>query len=324
MMMSKTLAKQVKAKHKVAKTPPALPVYPSAARESVTQDSDASLQVLPITQEHSARMLLKSLRVLRDNWKLFGGITALYGGLVLLFGRGLAGLNNISDLKVALGSDNGITHILSGTTLFTYALGTSGNPGSSAAAAYQVMLGLIFCLALIWALRQLYAGKDIRIRDSFYAGMYPLVPFVLVLGVVLFQLLPFMVGAFLFGIVQTNGIAASGFELVLWGVLCLALLCASLYMIVPTIFSLLVACLPDVTPRAALAAGRELVQGRRWMVMRKLAFLPAILGMAAAVVLVPLFIVIAPLAAGLLFVASVAAVPVSIGYVYRLYRSLLT
>ena len=49
-------------------------------------------------------------------------------------------------------------------------------------------------------------GPGPRVRDAYYRGMFPLVPFVLVLALIGLQLLPLVIGATLYNIAVTNGI----------------------------------------------------------------------------------------------------------------------
>src|ERR1700759_956870 len=72
----------------------------------------------------------------------------------------------------------------SSLSIFAVLVGSAGNGSSQTAGAYQLFLALITSLAVIWALCQLFTGNNLRIRDAYYRGMYPLIPFVLVLLVV--------------------------------------------------------------------------------------------------------------------------------------------
>jgi hypothetical protein len=266
---------------------------------------------------------LGSLGVLKRNWKPFLGIIVIYGVLNLTLVQSFSG-SDINSTKNNLDSMNtgAFGGLLSSAMLFIYMASSSGNVNSSTAGAYQLILTVVTSLALIWTLRQVYAGEKVRVRDGFYWGMYPLVPFVLVAAAVITQLLPVVVGGYVYNLV-TQGISATPIETTLWFILLAMLALITLYMLSSSLFALYIVCLPNVTPMAALKSARELVRYRRWMVMRKIIFLPVFLLVAAAIVIVPL-IFIAPLVAGITFLlTSTFGLPIIHSYMYRLYRELL-
>lgn len=270
----------------------------------------------------SFRLLWRAFVTLVRHWKVFLGITVVYGVLSLIF-VGLGNAGGLDDVRETLSQElsGGWGAIATGIGSFMYLIGASSAP-SAAAGAYQFVLALIVSLALIWTLREVYAEHKVRIRDGFYRGMYPLVPFVLVLAVIGLQLIPFLIGAYLFNMVRANGIAA-GQELVVWVGIFFILALISLYMLCSSLFALYIACLPDMTPLRALRSARNLVLGRRWVVIRKIIFLPIALMVLVGAVVVPLIFIATPAAVWGLFVLSLAAIAAAHSYMYALYRSLL-
>lgn len=185
------------------------------------------------------------------------------------------------------------------------------------------MFLIIFSLALVWALRQKQADEKIRIRDSFYRGMYPLIPVIIVLCVIGLQLLPLYLSSFLFSVVFGGGLAVTALEQVLWAILLFLLVLLSLYLISSSLIALYIATLPNVSPLQALRSARDLVRYRRWVIMRKILFLPLAMLVLLGLVVVPL-IIISPTLAEWVYVALAAlALPVTHSYLYRLYRELL-
>lgn len=73
----------------------------------------------------------------------------------------------------------------------------------------------------------------------------------------------------------------------------------------------------------ALRSARELVRYRRWTVLRKILFLPVVLLVAAAVVMVPIIIWLTPLAQWIFFLLTMFALVAVHAYMYNLYRELL-
>jgi hypothetical protein len=271
------------------------------------------------------RLMAGSLKLLRQNWKLFLGITLVYGLLTIILVRGFGGSLNLSELKANL--QNGISGSLSSfstaATLFTYLLGSSGTSSTPAGGVYQSLLIIVMSLVVIWSLRQVLASQKIGVRDGFYKGMYPLVPFILVLFVIGLQLVPFAVGSWVYGTVINNGIAVTTPEKLVWLIIFFLLVLLSLYMLCSSLFALYIVTLPDMTPMKALRSARQLVLHRRWTVLRKIIFLPISLLVLGAIIMFPLILWLTPLAEWVFFLLTMFVLVVVHTYMYSLYRELL-
>jgi hypothetical protein len=263
-----------------------------------------------------------SALTLWQNKGVFLSITGVYALLNLVFVQGLTNSANTASLKSTLShvSASHIGSIISGLGTFITLSGSSATPTSG---LYQLILGLITTLAVIWALRQLSSGKSIGIRDGYYRGMYPIIPFILVLLVICVQLLPFVVGAKIYTTVITGGIAVNVIEKVGSLLLFLAFALWSLYMIGATIFALYIVTLPDMTPIRAIRLARELVRHRRFTLLRRVLTLPLILFIVTGIIMLPIIFVLPGVAPWVLFLLSMAELVAANGYMYTLYRELL-
>lgn len=315
--------------NKKGKTSP--PKTTTKARK-VKQPSYKSFKLSKRIRHVSARLpkarhiLRSSLSHLVANKKLYAGLAAVYFLLALVLVKGLGfGLDSeVTEIKDILDEALvGQSSLVTGTAVFGFLLGSAGSAGSEISSLYQTMLLVLISLAVIWALRQTHAGKKPSVKDAFYKGMYPLIPFLLVMLVILLQLLPLVVGNLLYSIVLTNGLAVTGVEQVVWALLFGLLALLSVYMVVSSVFALFIVTLPDVTPLQALRSARELVQHRRVLIGRKLLFLPFILLVAIALIMLPIIIYLTALAEFVFFVLTVISVIVTYAYVYELYRKLL-
>jgi len=257
---------------------------------------------------------------------LFGGIVLTFGLLDIALVRGTSGGANLGDLKSTLDSvfSGAGGKVASSAFSFGYLLLNSGSGNAVNSGVYQSILLVVCSLAFIWAFRQVLAGrKDVRIRDSFYHGMYPLVPFLLVFLLMVAQLLPIGTGGELYATVIRDGIAVHWWEKVFWFVLFLSLALWSLRMITATIFALYIVTLPDMTPLRAYRSARQLVYGRRLIIWRKLIFLPLALLVLALLIEVPLITFLTPVAVWTFFIVSMLTLPIVHGYLYGLYREML-
>jgi hypothetical protein len=273
------------------------------------------------------QLFVSSIAIMRRHWKLFLGIALIYGffNLVLVTGFSVVDLNTAKKtVGEALNGQAG-SQVASFFTLFVYLLGSTNQAPSATAGIYRLVLSFIISLALIWALRQAFSATKnrVRIRDAFYQGMYPLIPFALVTAVLGLQLLPLVGGILLYGTVMQNGIAVTFVEQAGWTVFLGLLGLLSLYMIASSLFALFIVSLPNIGPMAALRSARELVLHRRWMIMRRLLFLPVPVLICMAIILAPFLIFFVSAAPWVFLVLSVFLLPVVASYLYTMYRALL-
>lgn len=270
------------------------------------------------------KILLEALRIFRREWKLFGGITLIYLLLTVLLVKGLQGGVNVKELTSMLReAGGGSQNLISGLAIFGLLLGTSSSPSSDVAAVYQSILLILVTLVIIWTLRHVIAGEKVKIKEAFYKGPYPVVPFLLVLLVVGLQLVPLIAANFLYGVVFGNGLAVTLLEQMLWGVLFILLVIWSLYMVTSSLFALYIVTLPDVTPVQALRSARELVRYRRLAVSRKLLFLPIVMLLIGTAIMLPVILIIPAIAEWLFLLLSLAGLTLTHAYMYLLYRELL-
>jgi hypothetical protein len=271
------------------------------------------------------RLTKSAWQVLWRHRRLFLGITLVYGLLNLVLVQGLASNTDVTSLKNTLNHafSGHFASLASGASVFAVLVTSAGNGSSQTAGAYQLFLGIITSLAVIWALRQLMAGSALRVRDAYYRGMYPLIPFILVLIVIGLELIPLLIGSSLYSVVITNGIAVNAPEKILFLTIFVALAAVSIYLILSSIFALYIVTLPDMTPFKALRSARQLVKGRRWPLLRKILFLPLVLLVVAAVIMMPIIIFLTPAAQWVFFLLTMFALVAIHAYLYTTYRELL-
>lgn len=279
----------------------------------------------PVRLPNIWRLTRTAAHMLWRHKRVLAGITLVYGLLNVVLAQGLAAGTDVPTLKDALNQvfTGNFGAVASGLTIFVSLVGSAGTKASQTASAYQGFLALVGSLAIIWTLRQLLAEAQPRVRDAYYRGMYPLVPFLLVLLVIILQLIPLLIGSSLYSIVVNNGIAVYFVEKLIWALLYGGLAIATFYMLSSSLFALYIVTLPDMTPMRALRSARELVRYRRWTVLRKILVLPVILLLVAAVVMLPIIIWLTPLAQYVFFILTMSALLAVHAYMYTLYRELL-
>jgi len=160
-------------------------------------------------------------------------------------------------------------------------------------------------------------------KIDFYRVMYPLVPFLLVLGAIALQILPALIGGFLFHTVMTNELAVNTFEEAMWLLLLLTTLLISLYMLSSSIFALYIVTLPEMTPMIALKKARELVRFRVVSVLLRIVAIIIISFVLLLIIVLPAIYYTPRYAEWVFFILTVLALPLIHGYLYSLYRELL-
>lgn len=265
-----------------------------------------------------------SIRLFRSNKKLFIGILSVHFIFTIVFASGLASsidfVNVKNNLAETFGGD--IDKFSSAIALFSYVL-TSGSGSEGGSSSYQIFVSLITSLATIWAIRQVMAGEKIRIRQAYYQGIYPLIPFILVLFVIGLQLVPLLIGNFLLSTVLANGLAITVAEKTLWWLIFILFALLSLYLILSSVFALYISTLPDMTPMRALRSARGLVLHRRFPVALRILGLPAVGLLIYGIILVPLIFIAPILVVPAFFALGSLSIFFIHAYLYNLYRSFL-
>lgn len=266
------------------------------------------------------RLLQKTAQFLWLHKKILGGVLLVYGLLQIIMVQGILA-SNFSELKKTV--DDSLGGVSTGFALFSYMLSSIGQTNSAVSSVYQSFLFVLASLAFIWALRQLTADKLLSVKDAYYKGMYPLVPFILILIVIGLQAIPALIGAWLYGVVVVSGVAVSGIEQAFWLVICFTFALLSIYMICSSLFAAYIVTLPNMTPMKALRSARSLVLHRRWSIARKLIFAVLVVLIVAAGIMLPV-ILVAPLLAPIIFyIGTVIIMGFLYTYVYIMYRELL-
>ncbi len=270
-------------------------------------------------------LLKGSLRVVSENKTLFGGIILIYSLLSLVFVAGLGSSMNFVQSKQHIGDLLGTSSTTVGSTLtlFVYLFDSTNAQAGEVTSAYQLFLLLITSLAVIWAVREVMAGNKISTKDAFYKGIFPLVPFILVLLVMGLQMLPFVIGSSIYGIVVSGGLAINSLEKIVWLVFFLLSALLSFYMLLSSIFAVYIVTLPDMTPMKALRSARGLVLYRRWSIGLRIIALPILMVVFAMILLTPIVLLVPWLAVGMVIILGAFYICLWHLYIYRLYRSML-
>lgn len=272
----------------------------------------------------SRRLLADSLKLIKANKQTFLGLLGIYLILILLVVKGFDLSSDIGAIRDNTGKlvIEGAGRIGFAFVLYGYALASSGTY-SGPASAYQLFIVLITSLATIWLTRQILAKKAVRLRDGYYLGMHPIIPFIMILFVIGLQLVPAAIGNAALTTVLTNGIAITAIEKLAWVLIFASLLIFSLYLVCSSIFALYISTLPDMSPMMALRSASGLAHRRRLKLGWRIIVLGGFLLLLSIAVVLPL-----------IYVASWAVEPVVLAlggfsliffhiYMYLLYRSLL-
>lgn len=339
--MSKSVSKSASGKRRIQKTADKTAKPAKQSRQSVKKQVQPAVAVTELpkhkpttAEEIGGKPTLKlpplpsALRILRQAISMlyvhklqFLGITAIYGGLCLALVQSMSGNLNLNNLGGVLSGSS--DRVANGLVTFQWLFFGSESSNSNTTAIYEAFLLLIGSLALIWAMRQVATGQQFRIRDAYYRGMSSLVPVALVGVIVLVQLLPLLFGLGIFNLVISFGFADMWYQKLAWGLPALGLAILSFYLVTSSLIAVYIASLPDMEPGAALRSAKDLVQYRRWTVLRKIVFLLILLMVFYTLLLGLILFTVPILSPWLLFVAGVLALPLVHAYMYALYRELL-
>jgi hypothetical protein len=296
----------------------------AAAKPVVATESPTPVKRRPKRLPSIVWLTKRTGQILWQHKKTFAILVLVYGLLNIVLVNGLSGSTDVAGLKHDFSQlfTGKFGSLASSASIFVLLLGSTGSNNS--AGGFQLFLTLIISLAVIWTLRQTLAARgNVSVRDAFYLGMYPLIPFILVLLVIGLQLIPLIIGSTLYSLVIGNAIAVTLVEKLFWLVVFIALACLSLYFLSSSILAVYIVTLPEMPPLKALRSARELVKGRRLQVIRKVLWLPILLLLASSLIMLPIILWLTALAQVVFFILSMLVLIVVHTYMYSLYRELL-
>lgn len=271
----------------------------------------------------SFRLTKKVLLLLRRHWKPLGGIVLVYLILNIIFASGISNISsNFDTIKADLKSNggHGLWHAAGG---FASLVGSSGASSSTTGSALQSVLFVLESLVIIWALRHLLSAQAFTVKLAWYRAMAPLIPFLLVLFWIIIQLLPITIGGVVLAIVSSSIFTSTGLATAISIMVFVLLAAWSVYMVSASIFALYIVTLPDMEPRQALRAARDLVRFRRLTVIRRVFFMPIFIFVVMGLIIVPLIIYASRIVPAVFYILSMLAILFFHSYLYSLYRELL-
>lgn len=269
-------------------------------------------------------LCMRSLGVLWGNKWVFLSILLIYGVINFLLAQSITGGLNVNNLKTTADTlFHGQFKALSGgLTVFAVLIGAE--TGTYKSYSYGFILLLIVSLALIWTIRQ-YSNSQtkVRIRDAFYQGMYPLIPFIVILLVIALELVPLIIGGAIYADSVINGVAVNVLEKAVFILITFGLAAITLYWLSGSIFALYIVTLPGMTPVKALKTASQLVHKRRLPVLLRLFCLPLGLLVIYLIIMLPVIIWLAPASQVILIILMLLSISVVHSYLYNLYQDLL-
>lgn len=280
-------------------------------------------------------------RILWKNKKTFFALVAFYCVLVFLF-AGIASQSTFTSLTEILNSTGG--DILSGAwgkiggASLLMASAMTGGMSSGLTDVQQIYVGLITLvtwLTTVWLLRNISAGRKVKMRDGVYNSGAPIIPTFLVALIILIQLLPLALAIIGIGAASISGLLSNGVEAMLFWIAAGLLASVTLYFIIGTLFALVIVTLPGMYPMQAIKASGDMVIGRRVRILFRLIWMALIELVVWSLIMIPLILLDNWLSEIWPIVGQIPIVPVVLlvltalttiwtsSYIYLLYRKVV-
>lgn len=142
----------------------------------------------------------------------------------------------------------------------------------------------------MWLLRNLLAGRKVKLRDGLYNSGSPILSTVIVGIVLAVQLLPISLAIILYSAAASTGLLDGGVEAMLFWIVAGLLVIMSLYWITSTIIALVVVTLPGMYPFHAVKTAGDLVVGRRLRILLRLLWLGVMVIVLWLIILIPIIL----------------------------------
>lgn len=189
---------------------------------------------------------------------------------------------------------------------------------------FQFSLIIISSLAFIWLVRKLHGRNvTVTVKEAFYTGMGPLVPFIIVLLIMALELIPAGLGAILLSTAQGSNVITTETEIMVLSIVMILTVVLSFYLLAGSIFALYIVTLPGTSPVVAVRSSMRLLRIHRWKVAGRILGFFALLILLGFVLVLPFIIWLPRFAEVAFFIMGSASFGVMHTYLYKLYRSLL-
>lgn len=258
----------------------------------------------------------KTWHLILGNWRAMLGTTAVYGLGLFVFVQSfdLSGLA----LSASTASSNALVIALDRAGELAVNASTSI---SAASGAYQLIIGTVGSLTLIWILRKTLAHERVRTKQALYEASRPLVPYLLVLAWIGLQLVPLAIVGYLYSFLPA--LYLLGWQMAIATALLILVVLWTFRMLTHSIFALFIVTLPNMTPMKALSSAKKMVFRRRLLLWRKLTGYSLILILIAVLVLSPFLVWLPGTIPIVFFILTVLGFVVSQTLLFVLYREIL-
>lgn len=194
---------------------------------------------------------------------------------------------------------------------------------------------LYIWLTVVWLLRNMMAGKRVKLRDGLYSAGAPILPTFLVFLILLIQLVPMALVIIVASAGWQSGFIQEGVASMAAGLGLTLVVVASLYWAVSTFFSLVIVTLPGMYPFRAIAIAGDLVIGRRLRLMYRIIWLLVSIISWWVVIMIPVILLDSFIKSKFEVIAGMPVVPVAMlimttftivwtaTYIYLLYRKVV-
>lgn len=263
------------------------------------------------------------------NWKLFGTFF-LVAAIVASVALGVVSQETYSSISEALKS----TDVDIWTRSFAiFGSAISGNLGSTGDNNGKIVAGIFVLLAwltMVWLLRHVVAGKQVKMREGIYNSGAPIIPTSMVALAGLVQSIPLIAVAIGYSAAKNTGLLNGGIEAMLFYAAAGLLVLLSSYWLTSTFIALIIVTLPGIYPMAALRAAGDLVVGRRVRLLLRLLWITAAVSIIWSVILYPTIVIDnwlgltwLPLVPVMVLALGILSIIVLSTYIYLLYRKLV-
>lgn len=279
--------------------------------------------------------------LLWKNRKTFVSLIIIYVLLTIIF-VGIASQDLYSTIKDTLNSTSGdlfsgLFGEISKAGLLTFT-GITGGFTSQLTDLQQIYASILFLMAwltTVWLLRNILAGRRVKLRDGLYSAGAPILSTFLVSLLLVVQLLPIALALIGYSAAAATGLLDSGVEAMLFWIAAGLLTVLSIYFITGTIFAMIIVTLPGMYPYRAIKAAGDLVIGRRVRILIRLIWMLLSMVVIWGLVMIPVILFDSwvksvlpgigwmPIVPIVIVILSSLTVVWSSSYLYLLYRKVV-
>ena len=279
------------------------------------------------TLPRSSELWKETLRFIWIHKKQFVVFLMIYSFAYAALVKGTSGFTFDMEYvkeELFIATSGNIEAIISFITIYASLISSLTATADEISNFYQTLIYVLFSLALIWLIRKQHSRiRNVTVKQSFYSGMTPLIPFLGVILILVLEMLPVVFGTTLLSSAYESDAIRSNTDILIFSIVFILTFILSVYLLAGSIFALYIVTIPGVGPLVAVRSSLQLLRIHRWRILLRVVRFYFELILLGFIAILPFIIWLPRYAEIAFFIMGSLSFGIMHVYMYKLYKSIL-